>query len=539
MAINKYPYTNFNEYNLDWIIAEIRKLHEDWSDFQILNTIRFEGLWNITKQYPAWSLVTNNNVGYISVKPVPSGIDITESDYWKEVYNYDAVIPDIMQRIVDLEGQIDDFLLISKFPGNTDAEKVQNAFDYSKTHYNTALIVDKDFDLTGSTIDLNKGLYISDSDYRRYRSKTTFIGIAGGKFTKKDSGFFFTASAQSGDFLFDHVTFEGDVVLDGVNDHDLKAAGNSVFDCSKIIRLTTIGCSYILVGNVFDGENAVDNYTNMQSIISDGDLCTYSNSLVHFGQSYGVVIQNATIENCNFGLYYEHTTTPQRYIISSSVKGCCIESCEDGAIYIDDNDSGNISINSFEVSDCYFEANGTTDIKFNCFMFNIKISKCKTAFTANNNVFFDHRCYPNTDVSVDHIMGTGSVSGCLIAKGHSTNATFDPIKLINCSNTAGSIVNDPLYGIDTHRYGENYYRVSAAKAGITDANNLFQKSYTGTLIITSADTISNLPTGATNGVLTWFGEAASCVQIFVSAADQKAYRRCRFTGVGWGSWAAF
>ena len=108
MFIEKYPATDFNEYNLDWIIGEIRKMHKDWSDFQILNTIRFEGLWDITKQYPAWSLVTdNNNVGYISVQPVPAGVNITNTDYWKEVYDYNAILPDIMQRIVDLENAVD------------------------------------------------------------------------------------------------------------------------------------------------------------------------------------------------------------------------------------------------------------------------------------------------------------------------------------------------------------------------------------------------------------------------------------------------
>lgn len=103
-----YPYTNYSEYNLDWIIAEIRKVHKDWSEFKILNTIRFEGLWDITKQYPAWSLVTdNNNVGYISVQPVPAGINVTNIDYWKEVYDYNAILPDIMNRIVILENAVD------------------------------------------------------------------------------------------------------------------------------------------------------------------------------------------------------------------------------------------------------------------------------------------------------------------------------------------------------------------------------------------------------------------------------------------------
>lgn len=106
MTFNKYPYTDFHELNLDWIIAEIKKLHSDWDDFKVINSIRFFGEWNITGNYPAWALVSVGNIGYISTKPVPAGVPIDNTDYWKPVADYSALIADLQQRVVEAENKI-------------------------------------------------------------------------------------------------------------------------------------------------------------------------------------------------------------------------------------------------------------------------------------------------------------------------------------------------------------------------------------------------------------------------------------------------
>lgn len=103
---NKYPYTNFHELNLDWIINEMKKLHSEWDDFKIVNNIKFDGQWVITKQYPAWTLVNNNNLGYISKKPVPAGISLDNTDYWGLVADYSALLADMQNRIVSIENNI-------------------------------------------------------------------------------------------------------------------------------------------------------------------------------------------------------------------------------------------------------------------------------------------------------------------------------------------------------------------------------------------------------------------------------------------------
>ena len=106
MFCNKYPHTDFHELNLDWILAEIMKLHHDYDEFKAINTITNDGAWDITKQYQAWTVVSDNNIGYISLKPVPAGVAITNTEYWGVIADYDILITDLSNRISTLEGQM-------------------------------------------------------------------------------------------------------------------------------------------------------------------------------------------------------------------------------------------------------------------------------------------------------------------------------------------------------------------------------------------------------------------------------------------------
>lgn len=80
--INKFPYSDAHELNLDWIISEVKRLATDMDTFKGINEIKYEGIWDITKQYEPWTVVNNNNYAYLSTKAVPVGIDILNTDYW-------------------------------------------------------------------------------------------------------------------------------------------------------------------------------------------------------------------------------------------------------------------------------------------------------------------------------------------------------------------------------------------------------------------------------------------------------------------------
>lgn len=106
--VNLYPYTDIHELNLDWVIRKMKELKIEFDEFKVINTITFSGAWDITKQYPAWTIVSDNNIGYVSIKPVPAGVLLTNNDYWREVIDYTAQIAGLQNRVVALENTVGD-----------------------------------------------------------------------------------------------------------------------------------------------------------------------------------------------------------------------------------------------------------------------------------------------------------------------------------------------------------------------------------------------------------------------------------------------
>lgn len=103
---NKYPYTDFHEMNLDWVINEIKKLDGRMDTFEIINQIKPLGIWNITKQYPKYSLVNYNGFGFIALKEVPVGIPIGNTEYWLTCFEYDPMLQWLNGRILNLENMV-------------------------------------------------------------------------------------------------------------------------------------------------------------------------------------------------------------------------------------------------------------------------------------------------------------------------------------------------------------------------------------------------------------------------------------------------
>lgn len=85
-----WPYSNFHDLNLDWVISVIRELETKITQFVALNTVKYADplQWDITRQYATNTVVIDPSDGtaYLSVQPVPSGVQISNTDYWTPIF---------------------------------------------------------------------------------------------------------------------------------------------------------------------------------------------------------------------------------------------------------------------------------------------------------------------------------------------------------------------------------------------------------------------------------------------------------------------
>lgn len=104
-----YPYGNLHELNLDWVIDTVKRGEQDIANFIGVNTIKYANpiLWNIESQYEANTVVVDGQTGnaYISVKPVPSGVHLSRTEYWTQIYNYANVVDTLREQIAHNEGE--------------------------------------------------------------------------------------------------------------------------------------------------------------------------------------------------------------------------------------------------------------------------------------------------------------------------------------------------------------------------------------------------------------------------------------------------
>lgn len=104
---DKFPYTNFQELNLDRIIQELVQVKEglqfviDNASLKYADPIQ----WNITKQYQANTVVIDpaSGIAYLSTKPVPDNIQITDTGYWTPIFDLGSLFDDLSQQITDEE----------------------------------------------------------------------------------------------------------------------------------------------------------------------------------------------------------------------------------------------------------------------------------------------------------------------------------------------------------------------------------------------------------------------------------------------------
>lgn len=140
-----FPLSNAYSVNLDWILTQIKILEKYVHDYTAINQLKYDGFWDITKQYPKWALVTSGNASYISLQPVPAGIPLENSEYWLEAAELDPrigqIIKDTEKMKEDISKNTTDITNLENLSGNVFSVanyKADNDFDSFNMAFNAA-----------------------------------------------------------------------------------------------------------------------------------------------------------------------------------------------------------------------------------------------------------------------------------------------------------------------------------------------------------------------------------------------------------------
>lgn len=123
MANFIFPFTNLHELNLDWMVQIVKQLETELSQFVALNTIKYADplQWNITSQYAQNTLVIDPQDGtaYLSIRPVPQGVQSTNTEYWTPVFTLQNFIDALKTAITALPQQENGQTATEELPANS------------------------------------------------------------------------------------------------------------------------------------------------------------------------------------------------------------------------------------------------------------------------------------------------------------------------------------------------------------------------------------------------------------------------------------
>ena len=108
-AFHEYPYTNFHDLNLDWILQKMGEFSDKLENFISFATIKYANplLWTISSQYEKNTVVVDRNGNaYLSVKPVPAGVSLERTEYWTKIGNFDELWKSIKAAITPFDEKL-------------------------------------------------------------------------------------------------------------------------------------------------------------------------------------------------------------------------------------------------------------------------------------------------------------------------------------------------------------------------------------------------------------------------------------------------
>lgn len=104
LPFHDYPFTDFHELNTSWMLEKIKEINTKVDNFITLNSLVFADplQWDITTNYATNTIVVDENGdAYLSVKPVPAGVLLSNTEYWVEVFNFSEYVEKANKNLTD------------------------------------------------------------------------------------------------------------------------------------------------------------------------------------------------------------------------------------------------------------------------------------------------------------------------------------------------------------------------------------------------------------------------------------------------------
>lgn len=103
-----FPYANFHDLNLDWILHVLKELKTELTNFVAINSVKYANpiIWDITSQYETNTVVLDSSGNaYLSVQPVPAGVSLDRTEYWTKIGNFSALWDSVRSAITPYDEQ--------------------------------------------------------------------------------------------------------------------------------------------------------------------------------------------------------------------------------------------------------------------------------------------------------------------------------------------------------------------------------------------------------------------------------------------------
>ena len=179
MANFIFPFTNLHELNLDWLVQTVKQLDTELTQFVALNTIKYADpfQWDITRQYAQNTLVIDPQDGtaYLSIQPVPLGVQITNTDYWTPVFTLQNFTDALKKAITAVPQQENGQQATMEIPANSVFFVGDQLCTNPATIPKTSLVVIGSNCVQVSVIDLISRLFNTPTAW--YRESDTSINM--------------------------------------------------------------------------------------------------------------------------------------------------------------------------------------------------------------------------------------------------------------------------------------------------------------------------------------------------------------------------